>query len=234
MKKILLMFFIIINIFSYGEVNGKKKQEGKIERTKEESKKSFEKLGMEKFYKNLNISEELDYKIFKMAMNGYLKIDYKNKDEIIIIDLSKDSTKERFFFIDLKEGKVKYKTFVTHGKNSGAEKAVSFSNQPNSYKSSIGFYFTRAHYKGRYGYSIRLKGLEEGFNSNAIIRGIVIHGAKEAEQKYINSYGFLGRTEGCPAIPYSISRKIMEEIDNNTVLFIYGEDENYFEKSIYL
>lgn len=234
MKKILLILFIIINIFSYGEVNEKKKQEGKIERTKEESKKSFEKLGMEKFYKNLNISEELDYKVFEVAMNGYLKIDYKNKDEIIIVDLSKDSSEERFFFIDLKEGRVKYKTFVTHGKNSGAEKAVSFSNQPNSFKSSVGFYLTRSHYNGKYGYSVRLKGLEEGFNSNAIARGIVIHGAKEAEQKYIDSYGFLGRTEGCPAIPYGISRKVMEDINMNTVLFIYGNDENYFEKSIYL
>ena len=234
MKKIICIFFIILSVFSYGKVNKKKITNEKIIKNEKIVDKSFENLGIEKFYKNLDISEELDYKVFQMAMNGYLKIDYKNKDEIIIIDLSKDSSEERFFFIDLKEGKVKYKTYTTHGKNSGAEKAISFSNQPNSYKSSIGFYLTRAHYKGRYGYSVRIKGLEEGFNSNAITRGIVIHGAKEAEQRYIDSYGFLGRTEGCPAIPYSVSRKIMEDINSNTVLFIYGEDENYFEKSRYL
>ena len=169
-----------------------------------------------------------------MAIKGYRKIKVKNDDNIIIIDFSKDSIEKRFYFIDLENGKIRYKTYVTHGKNSGAEKAISFSNHPNSYKSSIGFFLTRSHYNGAYGYSIRLKGLEEEFNSNAIIRGIVIHGSKEAEEKYIERYGFLGRTEGCPALPLSISREIMEKIPDNTVLFIYGEEEKYFKKSKFL
>ena len=232
MKKLIIaMLFISLGIIANGE--GKKNikrvntEKIKIEKT------SLKELGEEKFYKRLN-EKDLDYKVFKMAIKGYRKIKVKNDDNIIIIDFSKDSIEKRFYFIDLENGKIRYKTYVTHGKNSGAEKAISFSNHPNSYKSSIGFFLTRSHYNGAYGYSIRLKGLEEEFNSNAIIRGIVIHGSKEAEEKYIERYGFLGRTEGCPALPLSISREIMEKIPDNTVLFIYGEEEKYFKKSKFL
>ena len=180
MKKLIIaMLFISLGIISNGE--GKKnikrvdREKIKIEKT------SLKELGEEKFYKRLN-EKDLDYKVFKMAIKGYRKIKIKNDDNIIIIDFSKDSIEKRFYFIDLENGKIRYKTYVTHGKNSGAEKAISFSNHPNSYKSSIGFFLTRSHYNGAYGYSIRLKGLEEEFNTNAIIRGIVIHGSKEAEE----------------------------------------------------
>lgn len=229
MKKIILCIFLIINCISLYSANKKPVKKAKVQKVKIE-KKSYKDLGAEKFYKKLD-EKELEYNIFQLAMDGYERIDKKNEKEIIIIDFSKDSSKKRFFFIDLENAKIKYKTYVTHGKNSGAEKALSFSNQPNSYKSSIGFFLTRNHYKGSYGYSVRLKGLEEEFNSNAIVRGIVIHGSKEAEEKYIKKYGFLGRTEGCPALPLSISREIMEKISRNTVLFIYGDDEEYSRKS---
>lgn len=229
MKKIIFLIFLLISFISLASSNKKPIKKVKTQSVKIE-KKSYKDLGAEKFYKKLD-DEDLDYNVFRMAMYGYEKIEKKNEKEIIIIDFSKESSQKRFFFIDLENAKIKYKTYVTHGKNSGAETALSFSNQPNSYKSSIGFYLTRNHYTGSYGYSVRLKGLEEEFNSNAIVRGIVIHGSKEAEEKYIEKYGFLGRTEGCPALPISISKKIMEKISRNTVLFIYGNDEKYLQKS---
>lgn len=229
MKKIILIILLVCTtVLSFGKDKTKNVAKVKIQDN------SIGKLGTKKFYNKLNISKELDYKVFEMAISGYNKITPKNKDEIIIIDFSKNSDEERFFFIDLKNAKIKSKTYVAHGKNSGAERALSFSNQPNSYKSSIGFFLTRSHYKGRYGYSIRLKGLDDEFNSNAVRRGIVIHGSKESEKSYIERYGFLGRTEGCPALPLSISFDIMKNIKENTVLFIYGEDEEYLKNSIFL
>ena len=125
-------------------------------------------------------------------------------------------------------------TYVAHGKNSGADTAVSFSNKMNSYKSSVGFYLTGKPYNGRYGYSLKLFGLEDGYNSNAFKRGVVIHGASASEPEYINKFGFLGRTEGCPAVPKSLNKKIIEKIKNGSVLFIYGNDTKYLRDSKYI
>lgn len=46
-------------------------------------------------------------------------------------------------------------------------------SDPNSYQSSLGFFVTLGEYNGAYGYSLRLKGLEENINANAEDRAIV-------------------------------------------------------------
>lgn len=230
MKKIFFIFsFLIINFISFSqkEICKNIQEEGIIK----QEKNLLEKISIKEFYKKSKLNEKIDFKIFKMSVDGYNKIKNKDKNYLIIIDFSKESSKKRFYLINLFEGKIEAETYVAHGKNSGIEKAISFSDQTNSYKSSMGFFLTRSHYKGRYGYSIRLKGLEKGINSNAFVRGIVLHGAKESEESYLKQYGFLGRTEGCPAIPLSLVKNILGTIPENTVLFIYGEDEKYFEKS---
>lgn len=228
MKKIFFIFsfFIICYISLSKEEFCRNIQNNKIE------KNLLDDISIKEFYKKSKLNEKINFKIFKIAINGYNKIKNKNKNFLIIIDFSKESSQKRFYLINLIDGKIEAETYVAHGKNSGIEKAISFSDQPNSYKSSMGFFLTRNHYKGRYGYSIRLKGLEKGINSNALVRGIVLHGAIESEENYLKQYGFLGRTEGCPAIPLSLTKKILTIIPKNTVLFIYGEEEKYFEKSL--
>ena len=49
----------------------------------------------------------------------------------------------------------------------------------------------------------------------------------------VERYGFLGRSEGCPAIPTTISRDVIDSIKDRTVLFIIGNDRHYYEKSSY-
>ncbi len=185
-------------------------------------------------YKDLGIENKLEYSTFFKAIQGYNKIEGKKDGYITIIDFSKPSNEERFFVIDLENKKVDYSTYVTHGKNTGLETAVKFSNNPNSYQSSLGFYLTKNTYEGSNGYSLRLLGLESGINSNAMERNIVIHGADYATKEFMEKYGFLGRSLGCPAIPEDISKEVIDYIKDGTVLYINGNDESYFSKSKYV
>lgn len=185
-------------------------------------------------YNSFGLGDKLNYRIFKMALKGYSKIQDRKKDYLIIIDYSKPSSDRRFFVLNMNNFTLEDYTYVAHGKNSGADTAVSFSNKMNSYKSSIGFYLTGKTYSGRYGYSLRLFGLEDGYNSNAFKRGVVIHGAEASEPDYIRKFGFLGRTEGCPAVPKSLNKKIIEKIREGSVVFIFGNDNKYLRDSKFI
>ncbi len=186
---------------------------------------------IKEIYSNLHIDDKLEYSTFLKAIHGYNKIPSKKEGYITIVDFSKPSSEERFFVIDLENKKVDYITYVTHGKNTGLDMAVKFSNKMNSYQSSLGFYLTDNTYNGSNGYSLRLRGLEPGINSNALDRNIVVHGADYATKEFMEKYGFLGRSLGCPAIPEEISKEVIDHIKGGTVLYINGNDESYFERS---
>jgi hypothetical protein len=157
-----------------------------------------------------------------------------NKKVITIIDFSKPSTRERLFVIDLENKKVLYKSLVAHGKNSGANMASSFSNSPRSLKSSLGFYRTAETYSGKWGYSLKLDGLEPGFNDNARRRSIVIHGADFVSYQVAKDCGLLGRSYGCPALPIEKTKPIIDKISKGTCLFIYAKDQKYLKSSTIL
>ena len=120
---------------------------------------------------------------------------------------------------------------VSHGRNSGELYAKNFSNKPSSYKSSLGFYKTAETYHGKHGLSLRLDGLEKGFNDLARPRAIVIHGADYAREEFISAAGRLGRSLGCPALPSELSKEVIELIKEGSLLFIYGEDQDYLSNS---
>lgn len=184
-------------------------------------------------YEQLHLKNKLDYSTFSQAIKGYNKIPNKKEGKITIVDFAKPSNEERFFVIDLENKKIDYSTYVAHGKNTGTVSAIKFSNVTNSFQSSLGFFLTANPYEGNNGYSLRLKGLEPGINSNAFRRNIVIHGADYATKEFIEKYGFLGRSLGCPAIPTEISKEVIDYIKEGTVLYIHGDDSEYFEKSVY-
>ena len=194
---------------------------------------NFEESYIKKMYSDLKLNQKIEYPIFRRAYMGYIRIPDKREGLLTIIDYTKPSNVERFFVLDLKKREITYSTYVTHGKNSGLTLALNFSNNKNSYMSSLGFYITNDSYVGSNGYSLRLTGLEEGINSNALSRNIVVHGADYAEPGFIEKYGFLGRSEGCPAIPSTISKEVIDSIKNNTILFIIGNDRHYSENSNY-
>lgn len=182
-------------------------------------------------YSNFKLKDKMSYSTFEKALIGYNKIPKKNKDIIAIIDYTKPATEKRFFVLDLKNKKILYETLVSHGKNSGINQTIAFSNVPNSYQSTLGFFLTDATYSGEFGYSLKLIGLEEGINSNTEARKIVIHGAEYVSNDFIKKNGFLGRTLGCPALPKELTEPIIEKIKNGTVLFVTGNDQEYVKNS---
>lgn len=168
---------------------------------------------------------------FVFALKGYYRLQAAGKlsnDTILsIIDFSLPSNKKRLFVINIKMGELLFSTLVSHGKKSGKELATSFSNKLNSYKSSLGFYITGNIYNGHHGCSLRLEGEESGINDNALSRGIVMHSAAYVDERFISNQGYIGRSQGCPAIPEEIHKEIIEKIKNGSCLFIYSPDKYY-------
>ncbi len=177
-------------------------------------------------YDSLHLNlKGLSQQAFEYAKQGFQKLVGEGRllnDSIITIaDFSQPSYKKRLFIIDLKNYKVLFNTLVAHGRNTGREWAHYFSNQNESYKSSPGFYITRETYDGKNGFSLKLEGMERGINDNAYERGIVMHGADYVSSAYVNAQGYIGRSQGCPAIPVNMSRPVINTIKNGTCLFIY-------------
>ena len=173
--------------------------------------------------------------ILEMAVSGYLNLLKGKKIQmgtpLSIIDFSLPSSKERLWIIDPHNGELLHHSLVSHGRNSGELMAKKFSNINSSFMSSIGFYVTGETYQGKHGYSLRLDGVEKGFNDNARRRAIVIHGAEYANRDFVVATGRLGRSLGCPALPMANHKEIINIIKNGSCLFIYGKDQTYIQKS---
>lgn len=144
-----------------------------------------------------------------------------HSERMVIVDFSKPSEEYRFFVVNIHNATIEHKTLVSHAVNSGFRKAFTFSNTPNSYKSSVGRFSTGELYTGKNGLSLRIDGLDKGKNSNARKRAIVIHGSDYAEKDFYNQYGMLGRSKGCFAIPLSEHKAILPKIDKKTPMFVY-------------
>ena len=186
-------------------------------------------------YAECDIEEYIAFEVFEMAVKGKQKIKgLKQPDLITIIDFSKPSTELRLFVIDLKEKRLKIKSLVAHGKNSGSNYARAFSNQSQSLKSSLGFYKTAETYRGKHGYSLRLDGLEKGINNNSRKRAIVIHGASYVSHEFARKHGRLGRSWGCPALPLESTKTTIDLIKGGSCLFIYARDQQYLSHSDYI
>jgi len=183
-------------------------------------------------YTNCDLEGKLDFKIFAFAMEALDEMEYGNEDIVTIIDFSKPSTEKRLFILDLKNQQVLYHTFVAHGKNTGSNMATKFSNNKGSNQSSLGLYCTGESYRGKHGYSLRLDGLENGFNDNARSRAVVMHSASYVSESFIKRHGRLGRSWGCPAVPIEYSKEIIDLIKGGSCLYIYADDKHYLENSI--
>lgn len=180
----------------------------------------------------------LSYEAFRYAMIGFytLRDDGRinEKNIISIIDFTKASTQQRFYTIDLDRKKIIYHSLVSHGKNTGENVARSFSNAVHSNQSSLGFYITGETYVGSKGYSLKLDGIESGINDKMRERAVVMHEADYVSEYWIKKFGRLGRSQGCPALPKTISRDVINTIKNRTVVFAYFNDDNYLARSNYL
>lgn len=164
-----------------------------------------------------------EYDSFSKAMDGFDVLKEKQiiqSNILTIIDFDLPSTQKRLWVIDMDENKVLFHSLVAHGKNSGELNAESFSNENESYKSSLGFFVTSETYQGSHGLSLKLDGLEKNKNDNARSRAIVIHGADYVSHDFIRGHNRLGRSFGCPALPLELTKSIISTIKNKSCLFI--------------
>ncbi|OYU80481.1 MAG: hypothetical protein CFE23_09540 [Flavobacterium sp. BFFFF1] len=161
---------------------------------------------------------------FTQALEGFYALKAKGviqKDILTLIDFSKSSNTKRLWVIDMATNTILFNSLVAHGRNTGEEFANSFSNQPQSYKSSLGFYVTGEIYNGKHGASLKLDGLEKGVNDTARERGVVMHAADYVSESFIKNNHRLGRSQGCPALPAELTQEIIQKIKNKSCLFIY-------------
>jgi len=158
----------------------------------------------------------------------------KRDDRLTVIDYSLPSTQPRLFVFDLATKRLLFRELVAHGRNSGDNKTSYFSNDPGSLATSLGLFVTEDTYVGSNGYSLRLRGLEAGFNDMAWNRAIVMHGAAYVSKTAIHALGRLGRSWGCPAVRKEIAQKIIDTIRGGSAVFAYYPQKDWLASSAFL
>ncbi len=153
---------------------------------------------------------------------------------LTVIDYSRPSTAKRLWVFDLRDPALLYEELVAHGKKSGENMATRFSNELDSHQSSIGLFLTEDTYVGRNGYSLRLRGLDRGFNDRAYERAIVMHGAPYVNDEIARTNGRLGRSWGCPALREGVARAVIDRVKGTGLVFAYYPDSEWLKSSKYL
>ena len=195
----------------------------------------------ETLYNKINFSNinTLNYDVFEKALKGFENLKKSGKIQsstklLTVCDFSLSSNTKRLWVIDTETGNILFNSLVAHGKNTGEEFATNFSNTESSLQSSLGFYITDATYEGDNGYSLKLLGMDKGFNDNALQRSIVMHGADYVSEEFAKREKRIGRSWGCPAVPRALAAPIINTIKGQNVLFIYYPDQNYLNSSEWL
>jgi L,D-transpeptidase catalytic domain len=182
------------------------------------------------------VKEGLSETAFEYAWRGYHNLvkrgSIRKRSVLSIVDFSQSSSEKRMYVIDVRHRRLLYRTYVAHGQNSGSEYAETFSNEPESFKSSLGFYVTKTTYIGKNGLSLRLDGVDNGFNDNAMQRNIVLHGCTYVGDQYLENFGSTGTSLGCPALPAAISGHIIHVVKGGSCLFIYHPTQEYLDHSV--
>ncbi len=153
---------------------------------------------------------------------------------LTVIDYSKPSTAKRLWVFDLRSHQLLYAELVAHGQGSGDNVATAFSNEPDTHRSSLGLFEAAGTYIGKDGYSLRLNGLDVGFNDKARERAIVMHGAAYVSEAFARAHGRIGRSWGCPALPVAVARQVIDHIKGSGLVFAYYPDQRWLAGSKYL
>jgi len=186
--------------------------------------------------KLLQDNPDMSKKALDVALRAYGHLREQGKDPqqvLTFINYEKPSFQKRFWVIDMKNQKVMYNTYVAQGKNTGAVYAKHFSNDPKSLESSIGVFLTGQTYSGKHGYSMRLHGLDKGFNSNAYKRAVVMHSAWYVSEQFVKAHHRVGRSWGCTALSQKMEPKVVKAIKGGTVMVSYYPNAKWLNSSEY-
>lgn len=171
----------------------------------------------------------LNKKIIALALKGYeyAKLSAPiEKNILTIVDYSQPSVAKRLYVIDLNTDTLLMNTWVAHGRNTGDLFSRSFSNQPESKKSSVGVFLTGDIYTGKHGKSMRLNGLEKNINDNAADRHLVVHAADYVSESFLKATGRMGRSFGCLAVNPQDLNRLIDLTKNGSVIFSYAQQED--------
>jgi hypothetical protein len=155
-------------------------------------------------------------------------------DRLAVIDYSRPSSEPRLWVFDLDGGRLLFEELVAHGRGTGERLAEHFSNAEGTHMSSLGLFRTAEPYDGANGYSLRLHGLEPGYNDRAFDRAIVMHGAPYVSRDIVRKQGRLGRSFGCPAVRTDVARRMIDTLKQGALLFAYYPDRDWLAGSPYL
>jgi hypothetical protein len=150
---------------------------------------------------------------------------------LTLVDYSRPSTEKRLWIIDLATRKVLDHEYVAHGRGSGDNVAKRFSNEAGSLASSLGLYETGDTYQGRHGLSLKLLGLEPGWNDRAEARDVVVHGAAYVSAEFAREHGRLGRSWGCPAVDERIAPRLIAKIKQGSLVLVYYPEPRWLKSS---
>jgi hypothetical protein len=153
---------------------------------------------------------------------------------LTVIDYSRPSTEPRLWTFDMRERRLLFEELVSHGKNTGDNLARDFSNKPGSLKSPLGVFVTGESYTGRNGLSMKLRGLEPGWNDKSEERAIVLHGADYVGPAVAQRMGRLGRSWGCPAVRREAAKRIIETLRGGSIVVSYYPDPVWLRTSALL
>ncbi|MFH1467159.1 MAG: murein L,D-transpeptidase catalytic domain family protein [Pseudomonadota bacterium] len=156
------------------------------------------------------------------------------KKVLTVIDYSLPSSQKRLWVIDLASNRLLFHEYVAHGSGSGGDVASKFSNRDGTHRSNLGLLKTAETYQGKHGYSLKLDGLEPGWNDNARDRAIVMHAADYVGEATVRSQGRLGRSWGCPALAPEVTRAVIDTIKGGSLIFGYYPDQGWLNGSKYL
>lgn len=143
------------------------------------------------------------------------------RDRMYVVDFQKFSGADRLYEVDLEGGWVtSYRT--CHGRGSDPAHsgfAQTFSNEPDSHKSSVGAYVTAGPSWGpQQGPNVLLDGLEYS-NNLARQRAIIIHGADYADPTFLAREGKLGRSYGCFSVSHADLAPLRDRMGDGRLLF---------------
>ena len=130
---------------------------------------------------------------------------------LTLIDYDLPMTSKRLWVLDRQDNNtVVVHSRVSHAWRSGLLYAKRFSNRPGSNLSSIGSYVTLGTYRGRFGHSLRVRGLEARRNGNAYRRAIVFHPD-------------LGMTHslGCFMLPAKAVHPVLDRIRGGSLVYVH-------------
>jgi len=180
---------------------------------------------------------ELNPQVLKSALSAMqcaVNSGARQARHLAVIDYSQPSTARRLWIFDLNKRTLVLRDLVAHGQKSGENFATQFSNRMGSFQSSLGLFRTQESYEGSHGYSLRMDGLEPGFNDLARDRDIVIHAADYVSPLWSRRQGRIGRSLGCPAVRPQVARQVIDRLKDGQFMFSWYPDQRWLKSSPYL